>query len=102
MSYRSPRGSVFDLQRTLQAVMVALLLAGSLGSLAVPASAEPASPELTAPTDGAVVDGLPFFTWTLPSGPGGTSARLEIAADADFSHIVTVVETTGLSHQQIE
>ena len=65
---------------------------GSLAPLASPTSAQTAEPELTAPADGAVVDGLPLFAWTLPGAP----------ADGAFDQIVVAVETAEGSYQQIQ
>jgi hypothetical protein len=93
-----PRGP----RALLLATLSTLLLLGSLAPLAPAATAQATAPELTAPADGAVVEGLPLFSWTVPGAAAGATSRLEIATDAGFDEIVLAVEVTERSYQQIQ
>lgn len=103
MSHRASRRPKRSI-RVLLAALSALLAVGSLAPLAprTTTAAQAAAPELTAPADGAVVQGLPLFAWSAPDAPAGSTARLEVAADAELAEVVVLAETTDASYQQIQ
>lgn len=100
MPHLTPPIRPWTFTRWLPALLVGLVLAASLAPRPGAARVGSGAPVLFAPDDGAVIDGLPRFEWSAPSGPNDPPSRLEIAAGSDPWDVVVAVETADGTYEQ--